>query len=312
MSQKAFSILVILIAILMVGYLAFNVHDKEEYPVIDVAHEIKFSIEKVIFKVPDTHIETTVHKTDITDSTQRYLATFTDPHDESVRGTISIIDEYQVYIASDKTKVLVPMVVNFGGSGQFVYIAYITYKAGIFEHVNSVFVGDRISIDNINVSPISSDTAGPEAAIVQYKERSRDQSFAEDPILDSQILLQVQNGVLQEQKRIVNGDFIDVRLEALSAYTDVPNKFVIRGAVPGPWYFEANLPIVIEDTAGNIIHQTFAMAKSEWMTTDHVPFESLIILPKDLQGLFKLVIKNDNPSDIAERDKYFELYLNAI
>jgi len=82
----------------------------------------------------------------------------------------------------------------------------------------------------------------------------------------------------------------------------VQSPYVIKGQARGYWFFEASFPIILLDENGNIITQTIAQAKENWMTENFVPFEALLTfsVPKDQTGT--LVFKKDNPSGLPEND----------
>ncbi len=78
---------------------------------------------------------------------------------------------------------------------------------------------------------------------------------------------------------------------------------IIKGEARGNWFFEASFPIKLLDASGNEIGLTIGQAKSDWMTTDFVPFEAvlnIISLPENGQGI--LVLEKDNPSGLPEND----------
>lgn len=92
----------------------------------------------------------------------------------------------------------------------------------------------------------------------------------------------------------------------------VPNDTVqsplkLSGEVPGNWYFEANLPVMITDADGNILTQQGAQANGEWMTTDFVPFEITLEFTKPATATGFVVIRNDNPSGLPENDKMIKI-----
>lgn len=87
----------------------------------------------------------------------------------------------------------------------------------------------------------------------------------------------------------------------------LPDSVKISGFARGNWFFEASFPIELKDEAGKVIVSTVATAKSSWMTTDFVPFEAGLVLPKYLSGKGELVFKKDNPSGLPEFDDYVTL-----
>ncbi|MFA6536254.1 MAG: Gmad2 immunoglobulin-like domain-containing protein [Candidatus Paceibacterota bacterium] len=81
----------------------------------------------------------------------------------------------------------------------------------------------------------------------------------------------------------------------------------ISGFARGNWFFEASFPIELRDGSDKVVGQTIATAKTDWMTTEFVPFEASLTLPKHLLGRGAIVFKKDNPSGLPEFDDYVTL-----
>ncbi len=95
--------------------------------------------------------------------------------------------------------------------------------------------------------------------------------------------------------------------DLIYANNPAPNAVVsgdvhIVGEARGTWFFEASFPIELTDASGKIIAQTHAKAKSDWMTTEFVPFDATITVPSGTTGKGTLVLKKDNPSGLPEKD----------
>ncbi len=84
----------------------------------------------------------------------------------------------------------------------------------------------------------------------------------------------------------------------------IDSPLVLKGEVRGNWMFEANLPVQLEDENGNVIQQWYAMAKSDWMTENFVPFEGELEFLSLEAGLGKMIFAKDNPSGLPENDKF--------
>ncbi|MBU2037389.1 Gmad2 immunoglobulin-like domain-containing protein [Patescibacteria group bacterium] len=90
-----------------------------------------------------------------------------------------------------------------------------------------------------------------------------------------------------------------------------PNQFVssplaITGEARGSWFFEASFPIALADQDGLIIAQGIATAKSNWMTSEFVPFEAeLTFTTNSSKGT--LFLRKDNPSGLPENDDRLEV-----
>jgi hypothetical protein len=100
-------------------------------------------------------------------------------------------------------------------------------------------------------------------------------------------------------------EIVPVSNDKIKVSTPLPNAVVkspliIAGEARGNWYFEASFPIKLYDSNGNQVGIAVAQAKSEWMTTDFVPFESIITFEKPKTATGILTLEKDNPSGLLE------------
>lgn len=79
-------------------------------------------------------------------------------------------------------------------------------------------------------------------------------------------------------------------------------EFTVTGKARGTWYFEASFPIQVLDKDGKVMTTVVAQAQSDWMTTEFVPFKAEVKVPESYIGKATLLLKNDNPSGLPERD----------
>jgi len=105
-------------------------------------------------------------------------------------------------------------------------------------------------------------------------------------------------------------NLIRVDLPVLNA--EISSPVLITGEARGTWYFEASFPIVIVDWDGRIIGEGHAEAKSDWMTSEYVPFEATVKFikpadqgPQSVRGA--IILKNDNPSGMASTSYAIEI-----
>ena len=56
----------------------------------------------------------------------------------------------------------------------------------------------------------------------------------------------------------------------------IKSPLSVSGMAKGTWFFEGNIPVSLEFEDGTVIAQVGAMAESEWMTEDFVPFSTEI------------------------------------
>jgi hypothetical protein len=119
-------------------------------------------------------------------------------------------------------------------------------------------------------------------------------------------------------------DFIDLLVapaspEASADYSDlihvtspasnaaVTSPLEITGEARGTWYFEASFPIRLLDADGNEIAAHYAMAQTDWMTTDFVPFTATLEFDPPATATGTLILENDNPSGLPEHAKHIEI-----
>lgn len=103
-------------------------------------------------------------------------------------------------------------------------------------------------------------------------------------------------------------DFI--KLETPRPNEEIKSPLVIKGQARGSWFFEASFPVFLTDWDGKIIAQGIASAKSDWMTTEFVPFEATLTFSADknvYSNKGSLILKKDNPSGLSQNDDALEI-----
>ena len=110
-----------------------------------------------------------------------------------------------------------------------------------------------------------------------------------------------------------NASANDITVELPFPGAVVGKEFAIIGEARGPWFFEASFPVVVTDWDGLVIYETHAEAQPDpgtgevnWMTNDFVPFRANVTIPESYIGKGTIILKNDNPSGLPERDKAVE------
>lgn len=103
-----------------------------------------------------------------------------------------------------------------------------------------------------------------------------------------------------------------IRLDSPKPGDTITSPLTIRGVARGNWYFEGDFPVVLTDWNGLIIAEHYATAQSEWMTTELVPFESVLEfeIPPDVGSFSRrgsLILQKDNPSGLPENDDALEI-----
>ncbi|MDP3990726.1 MAG: Gmad2 immunoglobulin-like domain-containing protein [Candidatus Nealsonbacteria bacterium] len=101
-----------------------------------------------------------------------------------------------------------------------------------------------------------------------------------------------------------------IRLDFPRPNQVVKSPLTITGEARGFWFFEASFPVVLTDWDGLIIGQGIATAKSDWMTSDFVPFEAKLTFTIDKNAYSNrgtLILRKDNPSGLSEYDDALEI-----
>jgi hypothetical protein len=101
--------------------------------------------------------------------------------------------------------------------------------------------------------------------------------------------------------QIIKND--SIQIFDILKYQVISSPLSINGQAIGSWFFEGSFPVVLYDANGKEIVSEVAMAKSNWMTEDLVPFELTLnfTVPETKEGT--LVFKKDNPSGLPENDE---------
>lgn len=103
-------------------------------------------------------------------------------------------------------------------------------------------------------------------------------------------------------------DFI--RIEYPRPNQVITSPLVIKGEARGSWFSEASFPIFLTRWDGKILAQGIATAKSDWMTTEFVPYEATLTFVADVDIHNKrgsLILRKDNPSGLPEHDNALEI-----
>lgn len=96
-------------------------------------------------------------------------------------------------------------------------------------------------------------------------------------------------------------DFI--RVDSPRPNTTIKSPLVIAGMARGTWFWEGNSTAELYDGSGKSIGFGHVVATGEWMTSDFVSMEGKIEFENPDTLIGKLVLRNDNPSGLAENQK---------
>jgi hypothetical protein len=97
-----------------------------------------------------------------------------------------------------------------------------------------------------------------------------------------------------------SADLIVIRTPKPNALLESPLR--LEGKARGYWFFEANLPVTLLDESGQVISQGYVTAKTEWMTTEFVPFEGTLTFEPPTTKTGTLVFQKANASDLPQHD----------
>ena len=99
-----------------------------------------------------------------------------------------------------------------------------------------------------------------------------------------------------------------IRLSSPRPNASIASPLVLTGEARGYWFFEANFPIVLTSTDGEMIAQHYAQAQDEWMSEDFVPFEAVLEFKKPESGeRGTLMLLKSNASGLPEHDDALEI-----
>ena len=82
----------------------------------------------------------------------------------------------------------------------------------------------------------------------------------------------------------------------------VRSPLTVTGEARGNWYFEASFPVKILDANGKQLGVRIAQAQGEWMTTNFVPFSTIVNFSTPTTQTGTIVFQKDNPSGLPEHD----------
>ncbi len=90
--------------------------------------------------------------------------------------------------------------------------------------------------------------------------------------------------------------------------THISSPLTIKGRARGTWFFEGDFPVILLDAQGKKIAESYATAKSQWMTEDFVEFEGTLEFNGSVSGQKgSLILRKDNPTGLAKFDDFLEI-----
>lgn len=91
-----------------------------------------------------------------------------------------------------------------------------------------------------------------------------------------------------------------IRASFPKSNSTITSPVLVEGEARGFWFFEADFPVKVIDSAGNELGVGIAHALSDWMSEDFVPFQATVrfTTPGTKEGF--VVLEKDNPSGLPE------------
>ncbi len=105
----------------------------------------------------------------------------------------------------------------------------------------------------------------------------------------------------------IEGNKADLMSISVSPGSIVKGKVTVTGSIKGAYFFEANAIIQLLDANKVVLKSGNITAIGDWMTSDPVAFSGTIDATGIPAGAGYLRIKNDNPSDLPQNDKYIDI-----
>src|SRR3989344_9414404 len=97
----------------------------------------------------------------------------------------------------------------------------------------------------------------------------------------------------------------DVIIDLPQPNTLVTSPMIVKGRARGGWFFEANIPVTLKDTNGNVLAQQGFQAIGNWMTSDYVEFHQSLPFTTSTTQYGVLIIAKDNPSGDPQNDESY-------
>lgn len=128
--------------------------------------------------------------------------------------------------------------------------------------------------------------------------------------------LQTQIISLEAKNSSQSTTYISAKNTSINVYTPTKNSQVsspleIAGKIPGNWSFEASFPIELVDKNGAILAKTTGKVAGDWMSDNQVLFTASLSWQNSYTGAAKLILKNDNPSGLADKADFIEIPLTV-
>lgn len=95
---------------------------------------------------------------------------------------------------------------------------------------------------------------------------------------------------------------VEVTIYSPKSNSIVTTPLIVMGQVPGSWSFEAQFPLQLKDSGGDVLGEASAKLQGDWMTNNLVPFIATLEFEAPSSQTGTLVLQKDSPSGLAEND----------
>jgi len=147
-------------------------------------------------------------------------------------------------------------------------------------------------------------------AIILRLVGKEDQAIDNNPVKNSEEQIINNNSVENNEQQAIDNNSSEnneIIISNIIANQLINSPLTVLGWAKGTWFFEASLPVKIVDEKGQIILAHFGTAQSDWMTTEMVPFKSVLEFNSGEALSGYLIISKDNPSGLPENDDSFKI-----
>jgi len=105
----------------------------------------------------------------------------------------------------------------------------------------------------------------------------------------------------------------DIEIFSPQSGTLITSPLEITGQARGSWYFEGSFPIQLTTIHGLVLGDAVAIAQSDWMTDEFIPFKATLSfhLPEGTEQA-ELIFEKDNPSGLPEHGTEYRLPVKLI
>jgi hypothetical protein len=91
-----------------------------------------------------------------------------------------------------------------------------------------------------------------------------------------------------------------IKIETPRKNEKIKSPYVVSGQARGFWFFEASFPVKLIDQNGQVLAQTTAQARGDWLTQNFVSFEATLDFSVVKGQKATIVLEKDNPSGLPE------------